>query len=121
MVADHLSRLELPEKGCEIPIDDYFKGEQLLQVQALTPWYADYVNYLVCGVLTPDLTYQQKKKFFSDIKHYYWEEPLLYKQCGDGLIRRCLPEDKFQDVLTHYHSLEYGGHFSSIKTTAKVL
>ena len=71
VVADHLSRLELLEKGCELPIDDYFKGEQLLQVQALAPWYADYVNYLVCGVLPPDLTYQQKKIFFSDIKHYY--------------------------------------------------
>ena len=73
VVADHLSRLELLEKGCELPIDDYFKGEQLLQVQALAPWYADYVNYLVCGVLPPDLTYQQKKIFFSDIKHNYWE------------------------------------------------
>ena len=30
VIADHLSRLELPEKGCELPIDDYFKGEQLL-------------------------------------------------------------------------------------------
>ena len=58
MVADHLSRLELPEKGYELPIDDYFKGEQLLQVQALASWYADYVNYLVCGVLPPNLTYQ---------------------------------------------------------------
>ena len=34
VVADHLSRLELPEKGYEIPIDNYFKGEQLLQAQA---------------------------------------------------------------------------------------
>ena len=32
VVADHLSRLELPKKGCELPIDDYFKGEKLLQV-----------------------------------------------------------------------------------------
>ena len=46
MVVDLLSRLELPEKGCELPIDDYFKGEQLLQVQALASWYVDYVNYL---------------------------------------------------------------------------
>ena len=58
MVADHLSRLELLEKGCELPIDDYFKGEQLLQVHSLAPWYADYVNCLVCGVLPLDLTYQ---------------------------------------------------------------
>lgn len=58
---------------------------------------------------------------FSDVKHYYWEEPLLYKHCGDGLIRCCLPEDEIRDVLMHCHSLECGGHFSSTKTAAKVL
>ena len=34
VVADHLSRLELPRKELELPIDDYFRGEQLLQVQS---------------------------------------------------------------------------------------
>ena len=47
VVADHLSRLELSEKGCEIPIDNYFKGEQLLQVQALAPWYAAYCHLIL--------------------------------------------------------------------------
>ena len=104
-----------------MPIDDYFKGELLLQNSSLTPWYADFVNYLVCGVLLPNLSYQQKKKFISDVKYYYWEEPLFYKRCGDRLIRRCLPEDEVQDVLLHYHSFEYGGHFNSTKIAAKVL
>ena len=35
------------------------------------PWYADTVNYLVCGIDPPDMTYQQKKKFKSDAKHFY--------------------------------------------------
>ena len=121
VVAEHLSRLELPGKELELCIDDYLRGEQLLQVQTSVPWYADLVNYLVCGVIPRELTYQQKKKNFSNVKHYYWEELLLYKQYGDGLIRRYLPEDEIRDVLTHCHSLECGGHFSSIKTTAKVL
>ena len=64
VVADHLSRLELPGKELELLIDDYFRGEQLLQVQSSVPWYADFVNYLVCRVLPPELTYQQKKKIF---------------------------------------------------------
>ena len=37
IVADHLSRLELPGKELELPIDDYFRGEQLLQVQSPVP------------------------------------------------------------------------------------
>ena len=70
VVADHLSRLELPDRGSELQIDDYFRGEYLMQILRL-PWFADFVNYLVCGVFPPDITYQQRKKFLSDVKHYY--------------------------------------------------
>ena len=90
-------------------------------MQSSVPLYADFVNYMVCGMLPPELTYQQKKKIFSDVKQYYWKEPLLYKQYGDGLIRRCLLKDEITDVLTHCHSLECGGHFSSTKIVAKIL
>ena len=55
------------------------------------------------------------------MKHYFWDEPYLYKRCGDGLIRRCVPAEEVTDILTHCHSLEYGGHVSSAKTVAKVL
>jgi RNase H-like domain found in reverse transcriptase len=72
-VADHLSRLwqESKEKD-ETPIDDSFRDEQLCQVEETEiPWYADFVNYLACGILPPEHIYQQKKKFLADIKHYY--------------------------------------------------
>lgn len=32
------------------------------------PWYADYINYFVVDVLPSDLTYQQKKWFFHNLK-----------------------------------------------------
>jgi len=60
------------------------------------------------------------KKFFSDAKYYVWEEPLLYKLCGDGVYRRYFPEDEIQSVLHHCHSSTYGGHFGVEKTIAKV-
>lgn len=34
-------------------------------------WYVYYVKYLVVGVSLHDLIYQQRKKVFSDPKHYY--------------------------------------------------
>ena len=76
-MADHLSRLEGPKN--EVQINDNFLNEQLLAIfySSLVPWFADYVNHLVAKVIPPKFTYQQKKKFFAYLKHYYWEEPFF--------------------------------------------
>ena len=74
LVADHLSRLRhQPHEKKDPPIDDSFREEHLFQVDSdnPTPWYADFVNYLACGLFPPDQTYQQKKKFLADIKHFH--------------------------------------------------
>ncbi|KAL0284350.1 UNVERIFIED_CONTAM: Retrovirus-related Pol polyprotein from transposon.6 [Sesamum radiatum] len=70
---------------------------------------------------TSHLSYQQKKKFFSDIKYYLWDEPYLYKRCGDGMVRRCVPEEEMQSILGFCHDREVGGHHGGAKTAAKVL
>jgi hypothetical protein len=79
VAADHLSRLENPsmEELRESNIDDNFPHEFLLQVQAIDdyPWFADFANFLVGGILVKGMTHQQKKKFFADVKHYFWEDP----------------------------------------------
>ena len=52
VIADHLSRLERiagTEKGTEIA--EIFPDKQLLMLSVQTPWYADIVNYLACGVM----------------------------------------------------------------------
>ena len=86
VVADHLSRLgSKVTPSEELPIDDSFLNDQLLVIShQATSWYADLVNFKVCAVLPPKLSYQQRKKFLSDAKYYVWEELLLYKLCGDG-------------------------------------
>ena len=83
LVADHLSRLEGPSK--EIQINDDFPDEQLLAIEDKepVPWFADFVNYLVARVLPQEFSYRQKKIFFAQLKHYHWEEPILYKHCAD--------------------------------------
>nr|GEU40723.1 reverse transcriptase domain-containing protein [Tanacetum cinerariifolium] len=30
---------------------------------------------------------QQKNKFFKDVRHYFWEDPFLFKICADQVIR----------------------------------
>ena len=79
------------------------------------------MNFLVAKVFPPKFSYQEKKKFFSDLKHYYWEKPILYKHCVDKIIRRCVPEEEMENIFKHCHSLECEGHFRGNKTTTKVL
>ena len=57
----------------EIQINDDFLDEQILAIEDKKPipWFADLVNYLVAKVLPPEFSYQQKKRFFAQIKHYY--------------------------------------------------
>ncbi|XP_057989055.1 uncharacterized protein LOC110658919 [Hevea brasiliensis] len=112
VVADHLSRIKYESKDGneeELPIGEFFSNEQLLVVIAALPWLLDFVNYLSYGVLPPDLSYQQKKKFLHDVKFYTWEDPLLFKRCNDGLVRRCVPEEEIGNILEHCHSSDYGG------------
>ncbi|XP_012835563.1 PREDICTED: uncharacterized protein LOC105956264 [Erythranthe guttata] len=93
-VADHLSRLETEVKD-PICINENFPDEQLLVINNQeVPWYADFVNYLVSHVLPPELTFHQRKKFLHDVNFYFWEEPFLFRQCSDLVIRRCVPESE---------------------------
>ncbi|KAI5313301.1 hypothetical protein L3X38_042475 [Prunus dulcis] len=122
VVADHLSRIVVEEQGeAVLPLNETFPDEQLYVAQVKEPWYADFVNYLACGVLRNDLTYQHKKKFFSMVKHYVWDEPFLFKHCPDQLIRRCVPEEEQESILRHSHELACGGHFGAKKTALKIL
>ena len=106
VVADHLSRLITQKKDANLPpIEEQFLDEHLFHAQTSTsPWYADFVNFLVAQVLPEDLDYHQKKRFLHTIKQYYWEEPYLFKVCNDQMIRRCVAEEEsktFYTIATH--------------------
>ncbi|KAG7530591.1 hypothetical protein ISN45_Un28g000010, partial [Arabidopsis thaliana x Arabidopsis arenosa] len=134
--ADHLSRMRIEEP---LPIDDSMPEEQLMVVEFFrksysgkefhqlsavegeSPCYADHVNYLACGVEPPNLTSYERKKFFRDIHHYYWDEPYLYTLCKDKIYRRCVSEDEVEGILLHCHGSTYGGHFATFKTVSKIL
>ncbi|GJV81733.1 reverse transcriptase domain-containing protein [Tanacetum coccineum] len=84
VAADHFSRIENNETSDDSEVDDNFPGETLMEMNTEDePWFADFVNYLLNNVIPKGMTYQQKNKFFSDLKHYFWEEPYLFKVCSD--------------------------------------
>ena len=106
----------------EEDINDEFPDALLLAVQHFSaPWFADIANYLACGILPQELSYQQRKRFLYEVKHYLWEDPFLYKICGDRLIRKCVPKIKMLKILSHCHDSAYDGHFGATKIAAKVL
>ncbi|XP_062113935.1 uncharacterized protein LOC133824936 [Humulus lupulus] len=124
LVPDHLCRLEVDEDSLdkEVQINDASPDEQLFEVSVCkdVPWFADYVNFLAAKVIPPEMTRQQLKKLYSEMKHYYWEEPILYKHCPNQVIKSCVPEEEMLSILTHCHTLHCGGHFGGTRTIAKV-
>nr|GEY87615.1 hypothetical protein [Tanacetum cinerariifolium] len=106
VAADHLSQIGNNESSDDNEVDDNFLGETLMEINTKDePWFADFANYLLGDVISKGMTYQKKNKFFSDLNHYFWEEPYLFKLCDDGMIRRCaeaqaLPTNDARVVVT---------------------
>ncbi|GJW69090.1 reverse transcriptase domain-containing protein [Tanacetum coccineum] len=62
---------------------------------------------------------QQKKKFFKDVKHYFWDDPYLFKICADQVIWRCVYGQEAVDILTVCHNGPTGGHYGANYTANK--
>ncbi|GKA92174.1 reverse transcriptase domain-containing protein [Tanacetum coccineum] len=122
VAADHLSRIENDESSNDSEVDDNFPGETLMEINTKDePWFADFANYLVDDIIPKGMTSQQKNKFFSDLKHYFWEEPYLFKICSDGMIRRCISGPETRTILDQCHHGPTGGHYGPNITAKKVL
>nr|GFA65992.1 reverse transcriptase domain-containing protein [Tanacetum cinerariifolium] len=124
-VADHLSRLENPYENVFDPkeINETFPLESLKKVahkDKSTPWYADLANYHAGNFIIKGMTSQQKKKFFKDARHYFWDNPYLFRTCADQIIRRCVAGKETINILNACHSGPTGGHYGAGYTTKKV-
>ncbi|CAN6459246.1 unnamed protein product [Victoria cruziana] len=123
VVADHLSRVLIDSDKVELPICDIFPNERLLGIMSMTkiPWYADYCNYLVTKKMPSYWSKNQRDRFLSQVRHFYWDEPYLFWYCANQVFRHCISEEEFQSILAFCHSKACEGHYSSKKTATKVL
>ncbi|GJV77962.1 reverse transcriptase domain-containing protein, partial [Tanacetum coccineum] len=85
-----------------------------------TPWFADIANYHAGNFLIKGMTSQQKRKFFKDIKHYFWDDPYLFRTCADQIIRRCVFGQEALEILKACHEGPTEGHHSANITARKV-
>nr|GFA74743.1 reverse transcriptase domain-containing protein [Tanacetum cinerariifolium] len=126
LAADQLSRLEKPYENVldpkEInetsPLETFstvtFRGD------SSAPWFADFANYHAGNFVVKGMSSQQKNKFFKDVKHYFWDDPFLFKICADQVIRRCVHGKEALDILEACHNGPTGEHHGANLTAKKV-
>nr|GEZ91908.1 reverse transcriptase domain-containing protein [Tanacetum cinerariifolium] len=110
LAADHLSRLENPHQSVldKKEINETFPLETLNMVSfrgdSSTQWFADFANYHAGNFVVKGMSSQQMNKFFKYVKHYFWDDPFLFKICSDQVIRRCVHGLKAVDILKACHN-----------------
>nr|GFA27154.1 reverse transcriptase domain-containing protein [Tanacetum cinerariifolium] len=123
--ADHLSRLENSYENTLDPkeINETCPLESLNKVahkDPSTPWFADLANYHARNFIIKGMTSQQKQKFFKDARHYFWDDPYLFRTCADQITRRCMAGKEAIVILNACHSGPTGGHYGANYTAKKV-
>ncbi|GJS74528.1 reverse transcriptase domain-containing protein [Tanacetum coccineum] len=113
----HQDKLENKEITETFPLETL--GSVALRVDS-TPWFADFANYHAGNFIVKGMSSQQKNKFFKDVKHYFWDDPFLFKICADQVIRRCVHGKEALDILEACHNGPTGGHHSANLTAKKV-
>ncbi|GJW42619.1 reverse transcriptase domain-containing protein [Tanacetum coccineum] len=100
LAADHLSRPENPHQSDPekkeitktFPIETF--GMVTFRGDSNTSWFANIANYHAGNFIVKGMSSQQKKKFFKDVKHYFWDDPyffywpMIYRDARD-LVTRC--------------------------------
>lgn len=92
VVVDHLQRLENPEleELKEEVIDDNFPDECLMVIEGEEPWFVDILNYLIRNYPIKGLSYEQKKKLFSELQYYF---------CTSHISSKVVPMGSLEDVF----------------------
>ena len=63
----------------------------------------------------------KRKRFFYDLRHYFWDDPHLYKEGVDGIIKHYVLEHEQEQIPWKCHSEAYGGHHAGDRTAPEVL
>ncbi|XP_049372518.1 uncharacterized protein LOC125837442 [Solanum verrucosum] len=77
-------------------------------------WYADCANYVVYGLMPDELNFYQQKRLLFDVKKYFWDEPYLFREYTDHIIRRCVPKKEAIEILHACHASPVGSHHGGV-------
>lgn len=63
----------------------------------------------------------KQRSFLSNKKHYYGNDPFLFKLCKNQVIKTYLLKQETKNILCRCHASLCRGHFGSTKIVANVL
>ncbi|GJU65735.1 reverse transcriptase domain-containing protein [Tanacetum coccineum] len=117
-VTDHLSRLKIPHqsgaRGNEEITETFPLGDTwMFTFRGIDkrPWFADFANYHAGNFVIKGMSSQQKKKFFKDVKNYFWDDPFLLRNVRIQLKRifdfRFLLSTFYKDATIFVTRCEY--------------
>nr|GEX30198.1 reverse transcriptase domain-containing protein [Tanacetum cinerariifolium] len=126
LAANHLSRLENSHQSVldKKETNETFHLETLnvgsFHGDSSTLLFSNFANYHARNFVVKGMSSQQKNKFFKDVKHYFWDDPFLFKICADQVIRQCVHGHEAIDILKACHNRPTGGHHGPNYTAKKV-
>ncbi|GKB52233.1 reverse transcriptase domain-containing protein [Tanacetum coccineum] len=71
------------------------------------------VNYIVGKIVPPRWTLEKRRRFFSQVKNYFWDESYAFRLVTDNIMRRCIAGSEILEILAHCHSGPIGVHHSA--------
>ncbi|GJU90688.1 reverse transcriptase domain-containing protein [Tanacetum coccineum] len=81
--------------------------------------FLDFANFHAGNFIIKRMMTQQKK-FFKDVKHYFWNDLYLFLIYADQIIQRCVHGQEANDLLKACYEGPTGGHHSANLTARKV-
>nr|GEZ15508.1 hypothetical protein [Tanacetum cinerariifolium] len=122
----HLSRLDNPHKDVfeNKDINENFPLETLGKISSgSTPCFADFANFHAGNFIVKGMSSQQKKKFFKDLKHYFWDDPHLFqilKFLKSLFARFKTPRAIISDRGTHFCNDKFAKVMSKYEVTPRL-
>nr|GEU60621.1 reverse transcriptase domain-containing protein [Tanacetum cinerariifolium] len=114
----HLLEKETPcvfSKECIDAFDTWKKKLTEAPILVVSDWNLPFE--LMCDA--SDYAIGAKKKFFKDVKHYFWDDPYLFRIYANQIHQRCIHGQEAFDILKACHEGPTGGHHGANLTAKK--
>ncbi|GJR68727.1 hypothetical protein Tco_0014792, partial [Tanacetum coccineum] len=78
------------------------------------------LNYIIRGIVPPRWTPKKRRRFFFQVKNYFWDESYAFRICPNNIMRLCIAGSEILEILAYFHSRPTRGRHSASITRRKV-